>query len=135
MYNNDFYNNLIKPHFTPSAKVFRTVWTILYVLMAVSFLIILADYSTLKPLAVSVFIIQLVLNFLWSPVFFIAGKIKAAFYISVLLTLSVFFMVILFFNISILAGILQIPYLLWSIFAMYLNILFLRLNEKQQADL
>ena len=128
MYNNNFYKNLIKPELTPPSIVFQIVWPILYLLMAISFVIVLATNSSLKPFAITIFVTQLILNFLWSPVFFIMGRIKPALFISILLLLSVLFMVIVFFKISKIAGVLQIPYLLWLIFATFLNAAFMWLN-------
>ena len=128
MYNNNFYKNLIKPDFTPPSLVFQIVWPILYILMAVSLFIILGSDNTFKPWAVSVFVIQLILNFLWSPVFFVFGKIKLALTISFLMLISAGIMILLFFHISKTAGILQIPYFLWLVFATFLNGAFIWLN-------
>ena len=128
MYNNKFYKSLIKPSFTPPSLVFQTVWPILYILMAVSFFIILGNNSPLKPFAITVFVLQLVLNFLWSPVFFIFGKIKLALLISFFMLISVGIMILLFFQISEIAGILQIPYFIWLLFATFLNASFIYLN-------
>ena len=130
MYDNNFYENLTKPEFTPPSKVFSIVWPILYILMAVSFFIVLGSENPLKPWAVTIFIVQLIMNFLWSPVFFVLGKIKLALFISILLMVSVLLMIILFFCISKVAGILQIPYLLWLIFATFLNSTFVWLNPE-----
>ena len=128
MYSNEFYKRLIKPAFTPPSIVFQTVWPILYILMAVSFFIILGSNSPLKPCAITIFIVQLILNFIWSPVFFVFGKMKWALLISFLMLISVGIMVLLFFQISKIAGILQIPYFIWLIFATFLNASFIYLN-------
>lgn len=130
VYNNNFYQNLIKPEFTPPAIVFQIVWPILYLLMIISFFIILGANSAIKPFAVTIFIVQLILNFIWSPVFFVIGKIKLALFISILLLLSVLCMVIVFFKISKIAGCLQIPYFLWLFFATFLNAAFMWLNPE-----
>ena len=129
MYNNDFYKNLIKPDFTPPPVVFQIIWPVLYILMAVSLFIVLGNDNMLKSWAIIAFIVQLALNFLWSPVFFNLGKIKLALLISFLMLIVTGIMILLFFYISELAGILQLPYLFWLIFATFLNASFIYFNR------
>ena len=129
MYSNEFYKNLIKPAFTPSSLIFQIVWPILYILMAISFFIVLGSDNSLKPFAITLFIIQLILNFLWSPMFFFFGKMKLALLISFLMLICVGIMILFFFQISKIAGILQLPYFLWLIFATFLNASFIYLNS------
>ena len=128
MFDNEFYKNLKKPNFTPPSTIFKLVWPVLYILMAISLFLILISSSSLKTIAVLVFVFQLFLNILWSPVFFILGKIRLALLISILLTISVLFMMFIFYEISILACFLQIPYFLWLCFATVLNWSFVKLN-------
>ena len=128
MFDNEFYKNLKKPNFTPPSSIFKLVWPVLYILMAISLFLILISSSSLKTIAVLVFIFQLFLNILWSPVFFILGKIRLALLISILLTISVLFMMFIFYEISVLACFLQIPYFLWLCFATVLNWSFVKLN-------
>ena len=131
MYDNNFYENLIKPEFTPPSKVFSIVWPILYILMAISFFIVLKNDNPLKNIAITVFIVQLALNFLWSPVFFIFKKMKLALLISFLMFIFAGIMVLLFFQISKIAGIIQLPYIFWLIFATFLNASFIYLNPEK----
>lgn len=133
MYKNNFYNSLNKPSFNPPSVIFQIVWPILYLLMFVSLYLIFNSDSPLRNWAVWVFGIQLLLNILWSPVFFIFEKMRVAFLISLLLTLSVLFMVLIFFQISIVAGLLQIPYFLWLCFATVLNLCFIILNPEEKV--
>ena len=128
MFDNEFYKNLKKPNFTPPSSIFKLVWPVLYILMAISLFLILISSSALKTMAVSIFIFQLFLNIVWSPVFFIFGKIRLALIISILLTVSVLFMMFIFYEISVLACFLQIPYFLWLCFATVLNWNFVKLN-------
>ena len=128
MFDNEFYKNLKKPNFTPPSSIFKLVWPVLYILMAISLFLILISSSSLKTIAVLVFVFQLFLNILWSPVFFILGKIRLALLISILLTISVLFMMFIFYEISVLACFLQIPYFLWLCFATVLNWSFVKLN-------
>ena len=95
MYNNNFYKSLNKPAFTPPAIVFQSVWIILYILMAISFFIVLKNDNPLKNIAITVFVVQLALNFLWSPVFFIVKKMKLALLISFLMFIFAGIMVLL----------------------------------------
>ncbi|MFI3300432.1 MAG: TspO/MBR family protein [Candidatus Gastranaerophilales bacterium] len=125
----NFLNELVKPVFQPPAWVFSPVWLTLYTLMAVSFIIILAEKSNkLKPLAISVFIIQLLLNLSWTPIFFGYYNIKLALLICVSLTLLVAFMIYIFYKISRISAFLLLPYLIWLIFASVLNLAFVILN-------
>ena len=128
MFDNEFYKNLKKPNFTPPSSIFKLIWPILYILMAISLFFVLISSSALKTMAVSIFIFQLFLNIVWSPVFFILRKIRLALLISILLTVSVLFMIFIFYEISVLASFLQIPYFLWLCFATVLNWSFVKLN-------
>ena len=128
MFDNEFYKNLKKPNFTPPSSIFKLVWPVLYILMAISLFFVLISSFALKTMAVLVFIFQLFLNIVWSPVFFIFGKIRLALIISILLTVSVLFMMFIFYEISVLACFLQIPYFLWLCFATVLNWNFVKLN-------
>ena len=126
-----FYEKLIKSKYTPAKFVFRVVWKILYLLMAVSFvLVLISPISLVKIWAFFLFVLQLLLNFSWSCVFFVQQNIKKSFLICVSLFLLVIVMTILFFRQSFWAGILQVPYCLWLMFATYLNYYILRENVK-----
>ena len=118
----DYINELVKPGVQPPPVVFKIVWPILYVLMFLSFYIFLRkDVNGFKTVGFWLFIVQLALNCAWSPVFFYYRRIRLALFISILLTLSVGVMIICFYKVSKPAGLLNIPYFLWLIFADYLN--------------
>ena len=132
MFDSDFYKNLKKPVFTPKPDVFKIVWPILYLLMFCSFFTIIAKESGfIKKLSLTIFLIQLFLNIIWSPIFFVLKKMKAAFIIAVLMTIFTGITTYLFFKISVFSGLLLIPYLVWLIFACILNYSFLKLNSKK----
>ena len=121
------YNNLEKPLLTPPSVVFSIVWTILYILMAIS-------YGRLKIKKLTdakinfIFFAQIVINLLW-PIFFFVFKWRLfAFFWILLLIVFVVLMIIEFYKKDKLAGLLQIPYLLWILFAAYLNLSFYILN-------
>lgn len=115
------YNLLQKPPLAPPAILFPIIWTILYILMGIS-------YGRLKSKELideeinRIYYIQLSLNALW-PIFFFVFKWRLfSFVWIIVLTIAVLLMVIKFYKKDKLAGLLQIPYLLWSIFATYLNL-------------
>lgn len=125
----DFYNVINKPSYAPDRKVFKPAWSFLYGLMFLSFLIFyFQPLSLSKILATPLFCLQFLLNLSWTPVFFKYRKIGMAFGICVLLLITVILMTLLFFRMSFLLGILQIPYILWLIFAARLNYDVMRLN-------
>lgn len=125
----EFYNVINKPSYAPDRSIFKPVWIFLYVLMFISLVIFYFEpLSISKILAIPLFCLQLLLNLSWTPVFFKLKKIGVAFGISVMLLISVILMTLLFFRISFLLGILQIPYILWLILATRLNFDIMRLN-------
>ncbi len=128
-FDSQFYNKLNKPVFSPPQWVFAPVWSILYILMFASIVIIGKNTPVyLKPAAISIFLLQLVLNLIWTPMFFIHHKIKNALFICITLTITVLFMIILFAQISTIAALLLIPYLIWLILASALNLAIVKLN-------
>ena len=125
----DFYDIINKPAYAPSRKLFRPIWSSLYILMFISFgIFYFAPLSLTKIAALPLFCLQFILNLCWTPVFFRYRKIGVAFAICVVLLVSVILMTILFFKISTLLGILQIPYILWLTLATKLNWDVVRLN-------
>lgn len=125
----NFYDNLNKPGFQPPQWLFKPVWIILYILMGISLFIVSRQTpNTLKPAAISLFLIQLMLNLSWTPMYFVHRKIKSALFICIALTLTVAFMIAVFAKISSTAAILLVPYLLWLIFASILNGALVKLN-------
>ena len=130
-FDSQFYNKLNKPVFSPPKWVFAPVWSILYILMFASIVIVGKNTPVyLKPAAISIFLLQLVLNLIWTPMFFIHHKIKNALFICIILTITVLFMIILFAQISKIAALLLIPYLIWLILASALNFAIVKLNPK-----
>lgn len=127
--NLNWYNSLNKPLLNPPNEIFAPVWGVIYLLMFVAFwLMIYSDTNMDKKPAITFFIIQLILNFSWSPTFFYFHNIKSAFVIIVFLNLFLILTIVSFFKISKASGYLLVPYLLWLIFATYLNFEFMRLN-------
>ena len=110
-----------KAPLSPPGWLFAPVCTILYTLMGISSWIIYNSNSENKEKALSIYIYQLVVNFLW-PVFFFSFQL---YFFSllwlILLWILVAIMIVRFYRITPQAGILNIPYLIWLTFAAYLN--------------
>lgn len=125
-----WYSQINKPSFTPPSWVFAPAWTLLYAMMAVSAWLVWkqAGFSG-APAALTIFLIQLVLNFLWSWLFFGRHEIGWAFFDIVFLWMAIFATIILFWQKIPLAGALMLPYLGWVSFASALNFAIWRLNS------
>ena len=116
-----WYAGLVKPTLNPPAWVFGPVWMILYFLMGVSLWLVWKSDSHAGVQALGLFAAQLVLNAIWTPVFFGAHSIGNALAIIVLLWAAIVMTIIIFTKISKPAAWLLVPYILWVTFAAYLN--------------
>ncbi len=124
-----WYYSLNKSPLTPPEAVFPIVWTILYIMIAISLFFYIKDgFRQEKIIPLVIFITQIILNLLWTPVFFESHDIKLAFFIIIALIILVFINIILFYKKSKTAAFLLIPYFLWLIFASYLNYEIIKLN-------
>lgn len=123
----NWYLYLNKPSFNPPNYLFGPVWTLLYILMGISFYLVI-NKPKVNWLLVSVFITQLILNFFWSFIFFNAHNLGLALFEIILLWASILAMIILFYKTNKWAAILNIPYLLWVSFATLLNYSIYSLN-------
>lgn len=121
------YGDLNKPFDVPSI-VFPIVWVILYILMGISIYIISEDKYKDKTKAYTLYIVQLIMNSLWTLFFFGFNWYTFSAIWIVLLLIAVILMIISFFKIDKKAAYLQIPYVLWLLFALYLNISIAILN-------
>ncbi len=124
------FDNLTKPNFTPPPIVFPIVWSILYILMGISSYLVCVNNTDEKfrKRAITIYIIQLIINALWPLFFFRLGLLFFSFLWLILLLIFVIVMFVKFFKISPLAGYLQIPYVIWLIFAGILNFAIFSLN-------
>ncbi len=117
------YKDFNRPPLAPPSWLFPVVWTILYILMGVSFYLVRKTKTKRnKTNAYILFAVQLFLNFIWSPIFFIGKAYLTAFIVLVALLLSVIGMTVSFYRINKLSGYLQIPYIIWLLIAGYLNL-------------
>ncbi|MBO8434212.1 MAG: tryptophan-rich sensory protein [Tyzzerella sp.] len=122
MGNMDIYGNINKPPLSPPPIVFPIVWTILFILMGISAYLIYESNSNLKGKALAIYGLQLVVNFFWPIIFFNGQKFLLAFVWLLLLVALIIETILIFKDINKKASLLLIPYLLWSIFATYLNL-------------
>ena len=118
-----WYATLEKPSFNPPNWLFAPVWTLLYILMGVAaFLVWRRGLENRQVrIALIVFLIQLILNALWSVVFFGLESPLYGLAIISILWVAILVTVIKFFSISRVASVLMWPYLLWVTFAAVLN--------------
>ena len=128
----DVYSKINRPALSPPAILFPIVWTILFTLMGISAAIIW-QFREKKPDDVRnslvVYAVNLVVNFIWSLIFFNMQAYLIAFIWILLLIAVIVAMIVLFRRVSPLAAYLQIPYLLWVCFAAYLNLAIYLLNR------
>lgn len=117
----NYSENVVKLALTPPTILFPIVWTILYVLMGISSYRVFVSKKLSSQNALLVYVIQLFFNFFWSIIFFNLKAYLVAFIWLVIMIILIAIMVLKFYKIDKFAGILQIPYLLWSLFAAYLN--------------
>lgn len=117
-----YAQTIAKPPLSPPGWLFPVVWTLLYALMGIGAArIFQAPASKARSLGLNLFVTQLAVNFLWSPIFFNLQAFGLAFFWLLLLWVLVSWMILTFRNVDPPAAKLQIPYLLWLTFAAYLN--------------
>lgn len=122
------YSSLKKPFLAPPSILFPIMWTILYVLMGVSYGIIV-NKNLVDPPTKLIYYVQLFVNAMWSIIFFSLKWRLFAFFWIVLLDILVIIMIKQFCKKDKTAGLLQVPYLLWILFATYLNLSIYLLNK------
>lgn len=126
-----FYTALTQPAWAPPGWVFGPVWTTLFALMGIAaWLVWCVGGLRANPIALSLFVLQLVLNGLWSWLFFAWQQGAYAFIDILLLWLLIAATLIAFWRVRPLAGVLLVPYLSWVSFAAILNYLLWQLNPE-----
>lgn len=115
------YNDIVKPPLSPPGIVFPIVWTILYILMGISYFIATKDNNDSKELD-QIYLLQLLVNFLWPIIFFVLKMYFTAFLWIILLIILVIVMIKELLKENKVSSYLQIPYLIWLLFATYLNL-------------
>lgn len=124
-----WYNALVKPALTPAGWVFAVVWPILYFLLGIALYLIIVDKTKFsKAKSYTLFAVHMVLNALWSYLFFGLNMVGVALIILIALIAFTIWMMRAFRPISRAAYWLVLPYLVWMLFALYLNGAILFLN-------
>ncbi len=118
-----WYATLAKPSWAPPNWVFGPVWTTLYVLIGVALFLVWKECVDRKDvkIALSVFAVQLVLNILWSVIFFGLHSLLEGLLTVIILWMTILANIIVFYRVSRPAGLLLVPYLVWVTIASYLN--------------
>ena len=118
----DWYDALNKPAWNPPGWVFGPVWTVLYTMMGIAAWIVW-DRFGLKAAKVALvaFLVQLVLNGLWSRIFFGMQEPGWAFFEILILLAAIVVTTVLFFRNNAVAGWLMVPYIVWVGYASTLN--------------
>jgi tryptophan-rich sensory protein len=125
-----WYRSIQKPEWNPPNWVFAPVWTLLYVLMGIAlYLVWKSNLSRQRNFAMGFWAGQMVLNFLWSFIFFRQEEIGWAQVEITALWLSIFFTILAFAKISKLSAWLLVPYISWVSFAAILNFAIWQLNK------
>jgi len=123
------YSLLNKPSFSPSPSVFGPVWTVLYILMGIAAYLVWKERKRKNiNWAMALFSAQLLLNFLWSIIFFGMNNYLLAFIEIIILLVLIIGTVLSFNKISKAAAYLLIPYLYWVCFATFLTFSVFKLN-------
>lgn len=126
------YRELVKPSLAPPAILFPIVWTVLYALIggAAGAVACVCDRA-LEPdkyKGLLFFVIMMVFNFIWSPLFFCAEAYFAAFCAIIMMIILTFFIICFFGRIYKTAALAMTVYLIWLFFAAYLNLAIIILN-------
>lgn len=122
------YNTLQKPPLSPTSILFPIVWTVLYILMGISYGILETNKLVDKEIKV-IYYLQLAVNALWSIFFFTLKWRLFSFFWIILLIILVIIMTNKFYKKKEISGLLQIPYIIWLLFATYLNLGVYLLNK------
>lgn len=113
-----FYEKLSQPEWAPPASLFGPVWTLLYILIAIAAWLVWKDTGFRgASLALSMMIVQLAANALWTWIFFAWHRGALAFVEIIVLWILIVITMILFWRVRPVAGVLFVPYLLWVTFA------------------
>jgi translocator protein len=125
----EWYATLNKPSFSPPNWLFGPVWTILYIILGISFFLVWKKAPGVdRNKALLIFGVQMVLNFAWTFIFFYFKMLQLALIEIMVLWLSILIMMLWFYRVKPLAAYLNIPYILWVTFATVLNAGYYYLN-------
>lgn len=121
-YENPWFALLEKPAAMPPGWVFGAAWTALYILIALALAMILnARGARGRGTAIGLFLVQYMLNLIWSPLFFAYHQVRPAFFLIIAMIVLTVATIIAFRRVRPGAAILMLPYLAWLCFAAWLN--------------
>ncbi len=131
-----WYSTLVKPALNPPSFLFGPVWSLLYLLMGIAVFIVWASSAKasdgqekrIRSRAINIFVLQLILNVIWSIVFFGTQNPLLGIIDIVFLWLTIVWTIVAFWKVSRSAALLLLPYIAWVSFALYLNLSIWRLN-------
>ena len=115
------FSEMNKPALSPPGWLFPIAWSILYILMGMALLLMVRSRHEYKVGAICLFISQLVMNYVWTPIFFGRQEYWTAFVILILMWLTTIICAIVSRKVDMRATLLLIPLILWETFAAYLN--------------
>ncbi len=131
---NAWFAELIKPAAQPPGWLFGVIWPILYLMIAFAFAMILnARGAKGRGPAIALFVLQLLLNFAWSPLFFGQHQVTSAFYLIVIILILAVATTFAFGRVRKASAWLMVPYLAWLCFAAILNFQIDRLNPDAES--
>jgi tryptophan-rich sensory protein len=126
---NEWYEGLQRPMLAPPNWVFGPVWTALYIMIGISLVLFVKNHRAENGYAIYVLIaLHLISNFSWTSLFFGLQSPGLALIDIVFLDISLMILIYCFWQTSRTASLLLCPYMLWVLFATYLNVAFYRLN-------
>lgn len=117
----ELYGTVKQPPLSPPGWVFPVVWTVLYILMGVAAYLVWMRDSTGRNGALVLYAAQLIFNFVWPLLFFHVQNYALAFFWLAALWVLILLTTVRFFKETPAAGWLMLPYLVWVVFAAYLN--------------
>jgi len=125
-----WYPTITKPAYTPSGTVIGALWTIIYILTAISFILFINKVMSKKYFwhLTGLFVVNGVTNAFWSYIFFVYHSLFLAFLDAGLIWITVALLMITLWKYSTIASLLLAPYLVWTSFATYLSFVIYRLN-------
>lgn len=131
---NPWYAALEKPALTPPGWVFPAAWTTLYIMLGLAIAMILnARGARLRGPAIALFLFQLALNLAWTPLFFGAHQVTAAFWLILFMLIAAIATTFAFARVRRAAAWLMLPYLVWISFAGMLTLGVDRLNPDAET--
>ncbi len=127
----EFYKSLAKPNMVPPEWLFLFIWAVLFVLIGLSAFYIWNHYKSnyYRKLFVVLYAINGILVYLWPQIFFVHQSIASALYVIIGLIILVELMILAAFKTNHKAAYMLVPYLLWILYATYLNTSFITLNS------